>query len=459
MFLAIAIIIVLTPFENFFVNGLIDDNHEGGITNVDGATDPKFSKPVNLSNNPNDSVYGQVAAIGDIVYVVWEEDIIGRSDDAANGRNYDIYFMKSTDGGSTFGKKINLSNNLGFSEHPQIAIQGSNVYIIWIDDTYDNNEKVLFRASKDYGNSFGNILTVSENDNNGNITGKSYNAELAASANNVYVVWERNSTEIGLTTRNLSSNRTSYEQYNQVLIRTSNNSGDTFNDIGSIANNVPVNQESYPKIAAFRDSVNVVWSIGTIPTQGSFNNALRNNGYTSDSEGIFSAKSSNNATTFGLPLKISHEGNPAGESQVAIHGNNVYIVWSGNADYHIPNKLFFTKSNNGGDSFSEEIALTDRKSSLNAEIVADRNSVYIPWQTPLKEDGNEDILITKGTDIASTFTHTIEKNISNNNGISECPSIAISNYDNNTDSNNYLYVVWEDNTLGNHEIFLSKSRA
>ena len=37
--------------------------------------------------------------------------------------------------------------------------------------------------------------------------------------------------------------------------------------------------------------------------------------------------------------------------------------------------------------------------------------------------------------------------ISNNSGLSECPSIAIS------DNDNRIYVVWEDATPRNHQIF------
>jgi hypothetical protein len=39
-------------------------------------------------------------------------------------------------------------------------------------------------------------------------------------------------------------------------------------------------------------------------------------------------------------------------------------------------------------------------------------------------------------------------NLSNNSGISECPSIAI--------SNNNIYVILEDFTPGNHEILFTK---
>ena len=40
-------------------------------------------------------------------------------------RNYDIFFKKSSDAGTSFGKEINLSNDNGFSEHPQLATSGN----------------------------------------------------------------------------------------------------------------------------------------------------------------------------------------------------------------------------------------------------------------------------------------------------------------------------------------------
>jgi hypothetical protein len=74
--------------------------------------------------------------------------------------------------------------------------------------------------------------------------------------------------------------------------------------------------------------------------------------------------------------------------------------------------------------------------------------VYIAWQA-LLSDGNEEILFKKSSDNGDTFTN-INENISKNEGISECTSIAVS-------ENNNVYVAWEDYTYGNHEILFSKS--
>ena len=60
------------------------------------------------------------------VYVVWNDDTFG---------NFDIFLAKSTDGGETFSTPENISNNEGFSEFPQFAVNGNNVYVLWIDGT------------------------------------------------------------------------------------------------------------------------------------------------------------------------------------------------------------------------------------------------------------------------------------------------------------------------------------
>jgi hypothetical protein len=138
--------------------------------------------------------------------------------------------------------------------------------------------------------------------------------------------------------------------------------------------------------------------------------------------------------------------NYVGESQIASSGSQVYITWSGNSDNLISNDLFFIKSTDNGNSFTKESSLR-KISSLNAELAVNGNNVYIVWQDFLKPN-NQEILIKKSIDRGDTFANTIT-NISNNKGTSECPSIAI--------SKNIVYAIWEDDTLGNHEIFFTKS--
>ena len=72
---------------------------------------PSFNS-TNITQSDSESVYAQVAAEGANVYVAWEESM----DDPQS--NDDIFFKRSADAGNTFANAINMSNNLGFSEHP-----------------------------------------------------------------------------------------------------------------------------------------------------------------------------------------------------------------------------------------------------------------------------------------------------------------------------------------------------
>src|SRR5829696_8721108 len=69
------------------------------------------SSTINLSNE--NSYDQQIAAVANKSYVVWTDEATG---------NGDIYFKRSIDNGASFSNTpINLSNNTGRSEDPQIA--------------------------------------------------------------------------------------------------------------------------------------------------------------------------------------------------------------------------------------------------------------------------------------------------------------------------------------------------
>jgi hypothetical protein len=421
-----------------------------------------FTKSINLTNNTRDSVYGQVAAYGKNVYVVWQENNPGPFGDNSkytasinyNYRNYDIYMKKSVDGGLTFSKEINLSNNPGYSEHPHIAVSGNNVYVAWIDDTPSistttvttKNKEILFRKSIDGGNTFDKIINLSNSTN-----ADSYNQEIAVAEKNVYVVWQDTTIPTAdydrsghINADNNGDRRSISGQKNSsIMFRASTDDGNSFKKIKSLSNTA---FKSYPKIAAFENSTYVVWNVGIIGDTNNNNNI---------SNGIFFMKSLDSGNSFSDTIKLNSNWNPIGESQIAAYRNHVYVLWGGNPDERIVGNLFFVKSADNGNNFSKAESLTgDEKNSLNVEVIADENNnVYVAWQALLSDHNllshNEEILLKKSSDNGATFTHTNE-NISNNKGISECTSIAVSD-------NNRVYLVWEDDTTGNHEILFARN--
>ena len=361
-----------------------------------------FENATNLTNNPMDSVYGQVAAWNSNVYLLWQDSI------PSDHTNYDIFIKNSNDNGTTFGSSVNLSNNSGFSEHPQIAAYDNNVYAIWADDTSGNRE-VLFTRSVDNGTSFDKIKNLSNN------TSDSFNQEIAVFGDTVYVVWLDQSDE---------------DDETNILLKASGDGGETFGRTVNISSNA--NQETFPKVAAFEGSVYIAWNTA--------DNLLDER----DNEGLFFVRSLDGGNTFDNIIKLNHE-NDFGELQIAAFDETVYVASGGLPSVDV-NGVLLTKSNDGGRSFSEPVTIDENGrfvNSLNVEVSAyDEQFSYVAAQVSVS--GNEEILLQEMTGNNSTKV----LNLSNNPKISECPSIAI--------EGDNIYVVWEDMTPGNHEILYAK---
>jgi len=88
------------------------------------------------------------------VFVVWLENNNNNTTD-----NWEVFFRASPDNGVTFNELINISNNTGVSEDPEIAADGENVVLTRWDNT-NGSRVVLYRASTDNGNSFGPTITL-----------------------------------------------------------------------------------------------------------------------------------------------------------------------------------------------------------------------------------------------------------------------------------------------------------
>jgi hypothetical protein len=437
----------------FFVVMSNTANHGGYAQNSNSSASDslRLTKPVNLTNNLRDSVYAQVASQGDSVYMVWQENRPSLISETTNSVNYDIFIKKSIDGGLTFGKEINLSNNPGFSEHPQIAASGKNVYVVWIDNSPSidsseaaGNKKILFRKSIDDGNTFGETVILRDIP-----SADSFNQEIAAAGNNVYIVWQvtplptadqdivNNSEGKDIDTDN-NGDKSSVgdDKLSSISFIASIDNGETFKEVKSLSHEA---FKSYPKIAAYANDVYIVWNIGIIGDTNDANNANNKN----LNNGIFFTKSFDNGNSFSNLTRLNTDWNSIGESQVAAYGNNVYVVWGGDPDHKVPGNLYYTMSSDNGTGFSLPRSLTE-KNTLNVEVAADANFVYIAWQGILPND-NEEILVKKSTDAGATFSEANE-NVSKNDGVSECTSITIS------EDTKKVYLAWEDSPAGNHEI-------
>jgi len=407
-----------------------------------GSNKINFDNVMNLTNNLRDSVYGQVDASSENdVYVVWQDSVPGSA--GSSYKNYDIFFTKSSDAGTSFGKEINLSNNNGFSEHPQLATSGNNVYVVWADNSFSVNREIFFAKSTDGGNTFGNPINLSNN------LGDSYNQEIFAFGDDIYVVW--------LDKEEQEDPYGSENSHSSILIKSSVDGGATFSQTLSLSNsNNNANANSFPKVAAYNNHVYVIWNVEENIEQSSSSEERRNS---NNDTGLYFAKSSDRAASFGESIRVNNPDQEHGEAQIAASGQDVYIVWGG-SHLNKVNNLSFIKSTDNGDIFSDPISITDNADNnnpnpSNVEISVDKvgnndNNVYIAWQSLISAAGQnnkEEIFFKMSSDGGNTFGDTV--NLSKNHDISECPSLTI--------YGGKVYVAWEDLSPGNHEILFTRS--
>jgi hypothetical protein len=345
------------------------------------------------------------------VYVVWQESM-----PTSNLRNYDILFKRSTDNGSTFEKEINLSNNTGFSEHPQLSSEDNNV--IWTDDT-KGIKQVYLRTSSDYGNSFGKEIKLSNNNSS------SFNQDITALDNNVYAVWLEKA----------------FSGRYRVLLAASVDYGNSFKNPITLSEDASA--QSHPKISASNDYIYVVWNVDDYDENDKDQpDTIISKG------GVFFITSSDNGATFGNTSKLNTEENGYGEAQVTSSGDEVYVIWGG-SDYNKVSSLYFVKSDDNGRNFSAIKKITQIQQDkvnnpTNVEIAVDEHDkLFIAWQDTVGTAGDKyDILFAKSVNGGKSFQNAT--NIINNSDISECPSIVV--------NRGNIYITWEDLSPGNHEI-------
>ena len=106
---------------------------------------------MNVSNNVGISQDPSIAVSGSIVHVVWRDNTPG---------NGEILYARSVDNGETFGTPINLSNSTNSSRLPSVVAIGETVYVVWIEDTPDFYQ-VSYVKSTNNGDTFTSQVNVS----------------------------------------------------------------------------------------------------------------------------------------------------------------------------------------------------------------------------------------------------------------------------------------------------------
>ncbi len=223
---------------------------------------------------------------------------------------------------------------------------------------------------------------------------------------NVYVVWE-----------NITSDT------DDILFRASQSLDSPI----TLSNNTA--DSNFPQIATSGNNVYVTWHAGPI-----------------GSRDIFFRTSTDNGMSFGSPINLSNNAADSAGPQIATSGNNVYVTWqdrtTGDRD------IYFRASTDNGTSFGSLIPISNNPGfSVLAQIATSGNNVYVTWQDDTDTPGSFDIFFAASNNNGTSFGTPI--NLSNNAGESQGQRIAT--------SGNNVYVTWQDDTLGNNDIYFRAS--
>ena len=289
-----------------------------------------------LTHNSGWSWFPNIAANASNVYAIWEDSTLG---------NFEIYFNRSTDKGATWQPIKRLTNTTGTSIYSAIAVGGSNVYVVWRDDTLENNE-IYFRKSADNGETWQTAKRLTSN------TGGSIQPAVAADGANVYVVWEDNTLGNPEIYFKKSAD---YGETWQGTKRLTKNAGSSYN----------------PWIAVNGENIYVVWHDDA---QGNFD--------------IYFMKSADGGVNWQNAKRLSTNDGLSAGAKVAVRGDHVYVTWY---DYTPGNpEIYFKKSEDGGANWQGTKRLTNNSgSSMYPRLAVYLANVYVVWtdETP----GNKDV--------------------------------------------------------------------
>ncbi|MEX0597524.1 MAG: sialidase family protein [Candidatus Paceibacterota bacterium] len=365
----------------------------------------------NLSNTIGKSYRPQLFVQGENVYAVWTDDTPG---------NNEIFFTKSKNGGASFEQPLNLSNNNGSSAFPRLVVAEPNVYVVWYDYSAGQSD-IFFAQSNDTGKRF-NVIHVQTPQ-------PSFNPWLATWANYVYLVWNDGGKAATIELPNGETRIVDVQTGDEeIIFGHSKDDGQTF-EFKNISN-TPSKISWNPRIRVDESNVYVVWNEMGV-----------------NASAIFFSSSNDNGNSFSDPVNVSNNPRESLDAGIAVNKNKIYLVW--NQKTFDSSDIYFSKSNDNGNKFSEPINLSKSKNVSqiirDTQIAISGDKIFVVWYD-ITEYGS-DVFFTRSVDGGLTFSIPI--NLSQTNARSELPQIAA--------NNEKVYVVWQDFSQGNGEIFLRES--
>lgn len=370
-----------------------------------------------------DSIYSWsggrgIAAGPQTVHVVWSD-----ARDAVGGEGQEIYYIRSTDDGVTWGPETRLTHNTPqISSAADIAVSsGSVVHLVWYRFIDWPNRDIYYMRSTDNGITWSAETRLTS-------TNAADVASVATAGPIVHMAFQSSHTGIS-----------------QMYYMRSTDEGLTWSAMMPISNT----DGFFPQIATSGSAVHVAWT------------DMRD-GHTE----IYYCRSTDSGVTWGSDMRLSTLDQTGSQfCSVAASGSYVHVAWQDL--YHVggvPAGVYYRRSTNGGSSWQSEIRLgADHFNTATsnypqgATLCTSGSNVYLCWED-LRDDAdmmfwNGEIYYKYSRNNGNTWSHDVR--------LTYCLSFRKS-VPSNTASNEAIHVVWcdkRDYTMtygGTYEIYYKR---
>lgn len=307
----------------------------------------------------NDGIFSGYPTIA-----IWNNEVHVAWTDWRNG-NADIYYRKSSDGGTTWSAESRITTDPGDSEFPCLSVSGPVVHLVWTDNRFEEGE-IYYCHSLNSGQNWGTQLRLT------NKSGNSINASVSSVSNDVHVVWqdERDGNQ-------------------EIYYKHSTDGGLTWGaDVRLTHNSFASN---FPSVAAMDKSIFIVWS------------DLRDG-----NPEIFSLRSVDNGTTWSEDTRLTNTPRESLQPKITMEGAFVFLAWHELSDVVGNWEVQSIFSTDGGTTWTPTRQISAEQGfSGNASVCVENLLVVIAW-TDNRFGDSEIFLRRNPTGNPLHSTHTLD---------------------------------------------------
>jgi hypothetical protein len=321
--------------------------------------------------------------------------------------NYEIYYKRSTDQGTTWSQDSRITNDPAYSDGPSISSSDSIVHLVWYDMRM-GFLMIYYKRSTDWGVTWSQDTCLSSG------TVSSYYPSLSSSDSTVHVVWE--------DWRDANGN-------SEIYYKRSTDWGVTWSPDTRLTQDSV--RSEMPSIAISGSDVHVAWfdELG------------------SNTE-IYYKRSTDGGTTWSSDVRMTCDSAWSMYPSIASEGTQVHLAWADTREQLMGGfNIYYKSSTDRGITWSEDTSLTNHQYvALYPSIATSGSNVHVAWEDG-RDVGKAEIYYKHSMDQGLTWFQDIR--LTYDPDTSELPHLAL--------SDSMVHLVWWDHRDGNDEIYYKRN--